>query len=85
VDIDAHAMTCDVLTDEDLLEIVQSRTDDINETEEEQVEPDSVALQPTKMNLDAAMKTVHMSLLHKENVPNEVFAAYYKISNFLSN
>jgi hypothetical protein len=54
VDIDAHAMTCDVLTDENLLEIVQSRTDDIIETEEEQVEPDSVALQPTKMNLDAA-------------------------------
>jgi hypothetical protein len=46
VEIDTHAMTCDVLTDEDLLEIVQSRTDDTNETEE--VESDSVALQPTK-------------------------------------
>jgi hypothetical protein len=48
VDIDVHVVTCDVLTDEYLLEIVQSRTDDTNETEEKQVEPDSVALQPTK-------------------------------------
>jgi hypothetical protein len=60
-----------LLTNEELLEIVQSRTDDINDTEEEQVEPDSVALQPTKVNLDAAMQTVHVNLLHKENVTNE--------------
>jgi hypothetical protein len=42
VDNDAYAMTCDVLNDENLLEIVQSKTDDTNETEEEQVEPDIV-------------------------------------------
>jgi hypothetical protein len=71
VEIEDDAVTCDMLTNEDLLTIVQSRTDDTNETEEEQVEPDSV---------DAAMKTVHVSLLHKENVTNEVFAAYYKIN-----
>jgi hypothetical protein len=55
---------------------VQSRTDDTNETEEKQVEPNNVSLQPTKMNLDAAMKTVHVRLLHNENVTNEVLAAY---------
>jgi hypothetical protein len=65
------------MTDEDLLEIVQFRTDYTNETEKEQVELDSVHLQPTKMNLDDAMKTVHVSLLHKENVTNEVFCSKF--------
>jgi hypothetical protein len=60
-------VTCSVLTDEELLEILQSRNDNTN---------DSVALQPTKMNLDAAMQTVHVNLFHKENVTNEVLAAY---------
>jgi hypothetical protein len=77
VAIDAHAMTCDVLTDEDLLEIVQFRTDYTNETEKEQVELDSVPLQPTKMNLDAAKKTVHVSLLHKDLVTNEMFCSKF--------
>lgn len=89
IDIDQEAMVGDVMTDEDIVESVQSNrereTPDENDEINDEDEPEYTAIKTvTKMEALGAIKTLQLALEQKENVQLNFFKALNEMSEFLN-